>query len=66
MLNEQRDPTQLEQVIENTEPVETLPVEMEGLKVYDRPERPVVPPWAWLLILLIGALLAWVAIQALQ
>jgi|CXWK01.1.fsa_nt_gi hypothetical protein len=66
MLNEQRDLTQPEPVIENIDAAETPSVEIEGLRVYERPTRPVIPAWAWLLILLVGALLVWLAIQALQ
>ncbi len=66
MLNEQRDSTKPEQVTESVDTIETPPVKVEGLKVYDRPERRVIPAWAWLLILLMGALLVWLAIQALQ
>ena len=51
--------------MENVGAAET-PDEIEGLKVYDRPTRPVIPAWVWLLILLVGALLVWLAIQALQ
>ena len=65
MLNDQHDPAKLEQVMENVGAAET-PDEIEGLKVYDRPTRPVIPAWVWLLILLVGALLVWLAMQALQ
>ncbi len=66
MLNEQSDPTQPEQDVESVDTDETPPVVVEGLKVYDRPTRPVIPVWVWLLILVVGALLVWLTIQALQ
>ncbi|MBP6016315.1 MAG: hypothetical protein KA586_06310 [Candidatus Promineofilum sp.] len=68
MLNESRDPTKPEQFIANanSDTAETAPVDIDRLRVYERPARPVLPAWIWLLILLAGALLVWVAIQALQ
>lgn len=45
---------------------EAPPTNDGGIKVYERPERRVLPVWIWLVVLLALALVGWIVLQSLQ
>lgn len=52
-------------IVESQRTDETPLTENGGIKVYERPERRVLPVWIWLAALLSLALIGWFVLQSL-